>query len=111
GKSGHKGLFTSRLKSCRVFPIDNNRTGLHDETCIGIQRDRQFPPMHQIGTNRVTPMTITPVPAVRIMLIVEMILTIIEHRVRIVHPTPTRGEMKLRTTFLTIEIFVAFDLV
>ena len=67
--------------------------------------------MHQIFAGRVPPMHVGPVPAVRVVLVKHVILTVeIYEAIRIVIPAAPGGEMELRTERLAIQIVRVFYL-
>ena len=71
-----------------------------------VQSDRQMLPMHKIGADRVPPAHVSPLVAVRIVLIKQVVFAVKIHKsVRVVHPVHFWGEMKLWAIGLFIIVF------
>src|SRR6266851_2198316 len=81
---------------------------------MGINRLRQFLPMHHVRADGVPPISLgsvcTKVQLVRVMLVVEVILTVvINHPIHIIDEAPSAGIMNLWPQRLAIKIGCAYN--
>jgi len=108
---GHERRFAPGLESCRCCRVHDGAAGEgQSPKPLRVECDRQLLPMHQIGADGVAPMHVAPVPAVGIMLIVEVILTVIEDQpVGVIIPAALRREVELRAQRLVVKLPRPFD--
>ena len=95
-----------------VLPVDHRRAAEHRPQGVRRQGVADLLPVHQVAADGVAPVHVAPIPAVRVVLVEEMILAAVEDQpVGIVVPAAPRGEVELRPQRLAIEIRGALDLV
>ena len=84
----------------RILLVDNRTSGKDMSQCIAGNSWFQMFPMHQVFTDRMSPMHISPFGAIRIILIIQMIFSIFIHQpVSIIHPA-IKGSMMINRTKL-----------
>ena len=92
-----------RPKTAAVAPVHHRRPRPGRTEISGIDGFRQFRPVHQVRADRVAPVHVVPRPAIRIMLITQMILAIvINHAVGIIQPATPGSVMINRAQRLLI---------
>jgi hypothetical protein len=83
--------------------VDYSASGPDIAAVIRLDGVRQLFPVHQIGTDRVTPCYVTPFDAPGVMLKEEMILALVVNQpVWIIHPVFFRRKMKLRPILFVV---------
>ena len=94
---GHQRRFPRHAETAGILPIDDRAAG-KDHDAVGFREgQRQVLPVHQIAADGMPPAHVSPTIALRIVLIKQVPLAVVEHHaVRIIHPIPFRREMELR---------------
>ena len=92
-----EGRLAADTEAAGVFPVHHCAAAEDQTMRVGIERDGQVLPAHEIRADGVAPVHGTPGGAFRIMLIEQMIFAVVEHHaVGIIHPLGRRREVILR---------------
>ena len=77
---------------------------------VGDEHVAKLLPVHQVAADGVAPVHVAPFPAVRIVLVEQVILAVVEDEaVGVVVPAASRREVELRAEPLAVEIVGALD--
>ena len=99
----HLMMASRSIKGNDLVTIRYTRTAEDATQPVGLQSHRLMLPMNQVARCRVPPVHILPLRTIGVILIIEVPHTIlIEHTVRIVHPSIERRMMIGRTETLTV---------
>ncbi|MBA7694955.1 hypothetical protein ES703_103571 [subsurface metagenome] len=106
GPGGDDHLLGARLPTRRVVLVQNPAAGERPVAAfLVVDGNWQLLPMNQVLTDRMSPMHITPVPAIGIVLEVEVpFAVIINHSVTVIVPPDLLREVELRPQRLAVEI-------
>ena len=105
GIYGHQRRLVAGLKSGRVLPIDDGRTGEDRAELIGANRVFKLPPMNEVVAHRMAPGHVAPLDAVGIVLKEEVILAAEEDEpIGVVEPVAASAEMELRAEQLVVGV-------
>ena len=116
GVKKYERRFFSRAEPAGILPIDYRTSTEHHPVLlgrqVGVKRDRQLLPLHEIFADGVSPVHISPPPTVRIMLVEKMVFPVVEAQpVRVVQPPTSGRKMELRPEFFSVKVFLAPDLI
>ncbi len=100
---GVDGYYLILAETGRVVVVNHAAAAEHATQPVRLDCVRLLGPVHQIGRCRVTPCHVLPFRSVGVVLEVEMPQTIlVEHAVRVVHPSVERSVVIGRAVFLLV---------
>ena len=80
GINQHERWFAILAEAAGVFPVDNRTAAEHRPHVVWIQSFTMFLPVNEITAGRMSPVHISPVPSIRVVLEKHVIFAIEEHQ-------------------------------